>query len=420
MDASDFEKRLAQYAELALTVGLNLQPGQRLLITNVSSGGVALEAAPLVRQLATAAYRAGARFVDVLWADESIKVMRFAQAPRDSFEEYPTWQVAAELEYIERGDAVLSIKADDPDLLQAQDPALVGLARTVAWRHLAPVLKHIERNSTNWLVIAAATPAWAGRIFPELPPAQQVGRLWESIFAMCRVDTADPIAAWRTHVADLTARRDYLNRKRYSALHLTGPGTDLTVGLPAGHLWDSAGMPSKQGIQFIANMPTEEVFTLGDRDRVDGTVKATLPLSYGGTVIEDFTVTFAHGRAVSARAARGETVLRSLLDTDEGAARLGEVALVPHNSPIAQTGRLFLNTLIDENAASHLALGSAYRFSLQGGGNLSEKAFAAAGGNTSLVHVDFMIGSGELDVDGITDEDGVEPVMRRGEWAFAF
>jgi aminopeptidase len=419
MNPSNFEKKLEQYADLAIKVGLNLQPGQRLFITNVSSGGVTLEAAPLVRHLAAAAYRAGARFVDVLWADESLRLMRFAQAPLDSFEEYPTWQVAAELEYIERGDAVLSVKADDPDLLRGQDPALVGLARKVTWQHLAPVMEHIERNSTNWLVIAGATPAWAARIFPEVPAARQVDRLWESIFAMCRVDTVDPVAAWRAHVANLAARRDYLNGKGYSALHFTGPGTDLTVGLPKGHIWNSAGMPSRQGIEFIANLPTEEVFTLGDRGRAEGTVKASLPLSYGGTLIEDFTVTFAEGRAVSTTAARGEAVLRSLLGTDEGAARLGEVALVPHSSPIAKAGRLFLNTLIDENAASHLALGSAYRFSLKSPEALSDDAFAAAGGNTSLVHVDFMIGSGELDVDGVTETGGVEPVMRRGEWTFA-
>jgi aminopeptidase len=419
MNSSDFEKKLAQYAEVALKVGLNLQPGQRLLITNVSSGGVTLEAAPLVRQLAAAAYRSGARFVDVLWADEPLRLMRFERAPRDSFEEYPDWQVAATLEYIERGDAVLSVKADDPDLLRGQDPALVGLARKAAWQHLAPVMEHIERNSTNWLVIAGATRAWAARVFPEVQADQQVDRLWESIFAMCRLDAADPVAAWRAHEANLTARRDYLNGKGYGALHFTAPGTDLTVGLPRGHSWESAGMPSRQGIDFIANLPTEEVFTLGDRWRAEGTVRASLPLSYGGTLIEDFMVTFAQGRVVSATAARGEAVLRSLLDTDDGARRLGEVALVPHSSPIAKTGRLFLNTLIDENAASHLALGSAYRFSLKGVEVLSDEAFAAAGGNTSLVHVDFMIGSGEMDVDGITQSGAVEPVMRRGEWAFA-
>lgn len=419
MNSSDFEKKLAQYAEVALKVGLNLQPGQRLLITNVSSGGVTLEAAPLVRQLAAAAYRSGARFVDVLWADEPLRLMRFERAPRDSFEEYPDWQVAATLEYIERGDAVLSVKADDPDLLRGQDPALVGLARKAAWQHLAPVMEHIERNSTNWLVIAGATRAWAARVFPEVQADQQVDRLWESIFAMCRLDAADPVAAWRAHEANLTARRDYLNGKGYGALHFTAPGTDLTVGLPRGHSWESAGMPSRQGIDFIANLPTEEVFTLGDRWRAEGTVRASLPLSYGGTLIEDFMVTFAQGRVVSATAARGEAVLRSLLDTDDGARRLGEVALVPHSSPIAKTGRLFLNTLIDENAASHLALGSAYRFSLKGVEVLSDEAFAAAGGNTSLVHVDFMIGSGEMDVDGITQSGAVEPVMRGGEWAFA-
>jgi aminopeptidase len=418
MGIPDFDRKLASYADLAIRLGLNLQPGQRLLITNLSSGGVVLEAAPLVRQLAAAAYRAGARFVDVLWADEPLRLLRFEQAPRDSFEEYPTWQVATALEYVERGDALLSVKADDPDLLRAQDPGLVGLARKVTSQKIAPVLEHIERNATNWLVIAAATPAWAARIFPEAEAVEQTDRLWESIFAMCRVGAPDPAAAWRAHVANLVARRDYLNAKRYAALHYSGPGTDLTVGLPQGHLWDSASMPSQQGIEFIANLPTEEVFTLAHRARVDGTVTASRPLSYGGTLIDGFRVTFAEGRAVSVHAERGEAVLRSLVDTDDGAGRLGEVALVPNSSPISQTGRIFLSTLIDENAASHLAFGSAYRFSVEGAENMSAEEFAAVGGNTSLLHVDFMIGSGELDVDGITQEGEVEAVMRRGEWAF--
>jgi aminopeptidase len=418
MRIPDFDRQLANYAELAIKVGLNLQPGQRLLVTNASSGGVVLEAAPLVRQLAAAAYRSGAPFVDVLWADEPLRLLRFQQAPRNSFEEYPDWQVSAALEYIERGDAMLSVKADDPDLLRGQDPGLVSLARQVAARKIRPVLEKVERNATNWLVIAAATPAWAARVFPEAPAAKQVDRLWEAIFAMCRVDTPNPVAAWRAHVADLVARRDYLNAKAYRALHYTGPGTDLTVGLPVGHLWDSAGMPSQQGIDFIANLPTEEVFTLGHRAQVEGTVTASRPLSYGGTLIDGFSVTFAGGRAVNVHAERGEAVLRSLIDTDDGAGRLGEVALVPHGSPISRTGRVFLSTLIDENAASHLAFGAAYRFSLKGAEALTDEAFEAAGGNTSLVHVDFMIGCGELDVDGITADNRVEPVMRRGEWVF--
>jgi len=418
MSIPDFDHKLAGYAELAIRVGLNLQPGQRLLITHAPSGGVVLEAAPLVRQIAAAAYRAGARFVDVLWADESLRLMRFEQAPRDSFDEYPTRLFATALEYIEHGDAMISVKADDPDLLDGQDPALVGLARKVASQKMKPVSEHVERNATNWLVIAAATPAWAARIFPEVPAAEQVDQLWESIFAMCRVDSSDPVAAWQAHVTDLAARRDYLNAKGYSALHYAGPGTDLTVGLPKGHDWSSAGMPSQNGIEFIANLPTEEVFTLAHRGQVEGTVTASRPLSYGGTLIDGFSVTFAEGRAVSIRAARGEVVLRSLIDTDDGAGRLGEVALVPHGSPISQTGRLFLNTLIDENAASHLAFGAAYRFSLRGAEALSDDAFETAGGNTSLVHVDFMIGSGELDVDGVKADGSIEPVMRRGEWAF--
>jgi aminopeptidase len=230
---------------------------------------------------------------------------------------------------------------------------------------------------------------------------------------------ADPIAAWEDHINQLVARSDYLNHKQYVALKLTAPGTDLTVSLPAGHAWQSGRTTSETGIAFTANIPTEEVFTLPHKDRTEGVVSATMPLSYGGSLMEGFSLTFAEGRVVNVTAAKGEAHLRKLIETDEGAGRLGEVALVPHSSPISQSGLLFYNTLFDENAASHIALGRAGKYNIAGGEEMSEEAFGAAGGNHSLIHVDFMIGSGEMDVDGVTDDGTAEPVMRSGEWAFA-
>ena len=416
--SSNFEQMLERYADLALRVGLNLQPGQRLLISDPRSHGVSLHAAPLVRALAARAYQLGARLVDVLWGDEEIYLSRFRHAPHDSFDEYPTWQATACLDAVRRGDALLTIRATDPDLLSGQDPELVSTSQAVTWQQFQPVLEYVTRNATNWLVISAASQGWAAKVFPEVNGDEQVARLWDSIFAMCRVDRPDPVEAWSKHLRQLAVRSDYLTQKRFAALRYAAPDIDLTIGMPEGHVWVGANSLSENGIDFVANMPTEEVFTMPHNQRAEGVVRSSRPLAYAGIVIEDFSLEFAGGRVVKANARKGEAVLRKLIETDEGAARLGEVALVPHSSPISQTNRLFYNVLIDENAASHMALGTAYRFTLRDGEPLTEEAFAAAGGNNSLIHVDFMVGSGQLNVDGVTRDGRVEPIMRNGEWAF--
>jgi aminopeptidase len=250
-------------------------------------------------------------------------------------------------------------------------------------------------------------------VFPGSAPAEQISQLWEAIARLCRLDQPDPVAAWERHLAALARRRDYLNAKRYSALHYKGPGTSLTIGLPDGHLWVSGRSESRSGIPFAPNLPTEEVFTMPHRDRVDGVVRSSKPLSYGGTVIENFGLTFAGGKTVTVTAERGQEVLQRLVDTDAGAGRLGELALVPHSSPVSQSGLLFYNTLFDENAASHVALGSAYKFTMSGGESMDDDTFERVGGNRSGVHVDFVIGSGELDVDGMVPGGATEPLMRR-------
>jgi aminopeptidase len=400
-----FDQRLRAYAELTVRVGLNLQPHQRLLIIGpIANGGASLEAAPLVRHITAAAYAAGARLVETLWGDEALLAARFAHAPRDSFE------------HVEGGNAVLSIYANDPDQLKDAPSDLVAAVQQATARSVRPFREHISRNQTNWGVVAAAAASWAARVFPDVEPSQQVPRLWEAIGRLCRLDQPDPIAAWDTHLNELAARTEQLNRKRYTALRYNGPGTDLTIGLPDGHCWVGGSSVSASGIRFAPNLPTEEVFTMPHKERVDGTVRASKPLSYGGNLIEGFSLRFEGGRVVDVQAERGESVLRTLIAMDAGAARLGELALVPHSSPISQTGRLFYNTLFDENAASHVALGAAYKFTFRGGEALSDDTFEAAGGNRSAAHVDFMIGSGELNVSGVLPDGTIEPVMRQGEW----
>ena len=374
----NLEETLIKYADLIVKVGLNLQPGQRLYIGHASNRGVSLEAAPLVRQVVISAYEAGARFVHVSWGDEAVHLIRFQHAPRDSFEEYPTWEAQAALEFFEQGDAFLTITATDPDLFKDQDPELVATAQKTTYTHLAPAMALLSRNATNWCVAAAAAPRWAAKVFPDLAPHDQVSKLWDTIFKTCRLDREDPVAAWQDHVRELIAKRDYLSSRHYAALKLTAPGTDLTLGLPQIHQWRAARTTSQGGISFIPNLPTEEVFTTPHKDQAEGIVRSTMPLSYGGALIEDFSLTFASGRVVDVHAEAGETILRRLVESDEGASRLGEIALVPHSSPISQTGLLFYNTLFDENAASHLALGRGFKFAMRDGKGLSDEAYEAA------------------------------------------
>jgi aminopeptidase len=414
---TDFDRLLRSYAELTVKVGLNLKPRQRLLIIGpVANGGCSLEAAPLVRQITAAAYDAGARLVETLWGDEALLGARLQRAPKDSFDEFSAWLPKALVDHVENGHAVLSIYANDPDQLKDYPPEPVAAVQQATARAVRPFREHISRNQTNWSVVAAAAEAWAARVYPNLPPAERMTALWGAISRLCRLDRPDPIAAWETHLAELAARTETLNAKQYTALRYSGPGTSLTIGLPNGHCWVGGRSASASGIRFAPNLPTEEVFTMPHKDRVDGTVRSTKPLSYGGTLIEGFSLTFAGGRVVDVKAEKGEDVLRRLVKMDGGAARLGELALVPHNSPVAQSGLLFYNTLFDENAASHVALGAAYKFTLRGGEKMSDDEFDQAGGNRSAAHVDFMIGSSELDVDGVLAGGGAEPLMRRGDW----
>jgi aminopeptidase len=274
----------------------------------------------------------------------------------------------------------------------------------------------ITRHDINWTIVSCATPAWAKAVFPDLPQDEAMRRLWDAIFAASRADQPDPVAAWKEHDAKLHTWAERMNQSRFSALHFKGPGTDLKVGLADDHLWLGGGTTAGNGRYCIPNMPTEEVFTTPHKDRVEGQVTSTKPLSHQGTMIEGIKVRFEGGRIVEAHASRGEQVLQRMIDTDDGARRLGEVSLVPHSSPIAASGLLFNNTLYDENAACHIALGQAYSNCVKDGDKLKSEELAARGANDSLIHVDWMIGSGKIDVDGITADGKAEPVMRQGEW----
>lgn len=414
-----FGNKLEKYAELTLEIGLNLQPGQRLLIgVPVYNSGVPLEAAPLVRLLTAKAYQMGARYVDVIWGDDEILLARITNAPRDTFDAYPSWKAELLLDYVRGGDAILTVLGNDPDMFRGQDPELISLLQKIVLERTDPAMEYVRRSDVNWSVIAVPVQNWAAKVLPDLPPELQLEKLWDAIFRTCRLDTENPVEAWQTHIRQLIERCEYLNRKRYAKLRFTAPGTDLTIGLPEGHIWVNAHMSNQDGVPFTANIPTEEIFTSPHKGMADGVVRASMPLSYGGSLFEDFSMTFQDGKVLEIKAKKGREALQKLVETDMGACRLGEVALVPHPSPVSQTGLLFYNILLDENAATHLALGSAYKFSLEGGRSMSQEDFAAAGGNQSILHIDFMIGSEYMDVDGITAPGHTEPVMRKGKWAF--
>lgn len=414
----NFQTLMKKYAELAVKVGLNLQSGQKLILHHLRNGGVPIETAPFIRELVASAYRAGSPLVDVQWRDDEISLIRFENAPRDSFREFPAYRAQGILDVIESGGAMFTISAIDPDLLDGQDHDLVDIQQRAFLEAWKPISTHIGKNTVNWTVICIPVEGWAEKIFPDLPAEEQMPAMWDALFKICRVYENDPVAAWEAHLADLQRRSDYLNSKAYRELHYSGPGTDLRIGLPSGHVWRSAGFKTQSGIPFTANIPTEEVFTLPDRHAVEGTIRSTRPLVYTGNVIDQFSLTFKGGKVVDFSAERGEKTLANLLKTDEGSSMLGEVALVPNSSPISQSGLLFYNTLLDENASCHLAFGNAYQFSLEGGESMSAEDFASHGGNSSLVHSDFMVGSGELDIDGIGEDGTVEAVLRSGEWAF--
>jgi aminopeptidase len=333
------EAMLRAYADLTVKIGLNVQPHQRLLIIGpIANGGASLEAAPLVREITASAYRAGARLVETLWGDEAALAARLQYAPRDSLDEFSAWLPAALVQHVEGGHAVLSIYANDPDQLKDAPPDLVATLQHATARRVRPFREHISRNQTNWAVVAAAAASWAARVFPGVDPCEGVNRLWDAIARLCRLDRSDPIEAWENHLRDLAARTELLNRKQYTALRYTGPGTSLTIGLPPGHVWVGGRSTNAAGIVFAPNLPTEEVFTMPHKDQVDGVVRSTKPLSYGGTLIENFTLRFEGGRVVEVTAERNQGVLQRLVDMDPGAARLGELALVPHSSPVAAPG----------------------------------------------------------------------------------
>ena len=321
-------------------------------------------------------------------------------------------------EIIEKGGSFLWIDAEDPDLLTGIPAKRLSNSQKAAGKALERYRQAVGSDKVAWSIVAIPSQKWAAKVFPELEPEEQIAALWEAIFNTVRIGRGDAVSLWKEHIEFLEKRATQLNGHRFEKLHYTAPGTDLTIALPDKHIWMSGASKSPQGNPFIANMPTEEVYTVPLKNGVDGFVSNTKPLVYQGNIIDGFTLTFEAGKIVKAQADKGEELLTEMISSDEGAAYLGEVALVPHQSPISDSGLLFFNTLFDENASNHLAIGDSYPTCYEGARDLERGQLAAIGLNTSIVHEDFMIGSAEMDIDGITADGSKIPVFRKGNWAF--
>jgi aminopeptidase len=402
---------LERLADVAIGTGLNLQPGQQLVLTGSA------ETLPLLRRIAVAAYKAGASVVTPILSDEAITRARYKHGADNSFDAAPDWLFAGMGQAYEANAARLHVSSENPMALSDMDADKVGRASKANAIAYKPALEKISSFAINWSIISYPGRAWAQLVFPEMSADDAQAALAKAIFAASRVDCDDPVAAWDQHNIDLATRRDWLNDQRLDALHFKGSGTDLTVGLADGHLWSGGAAEAKNGITCNPNIPTEEVFTTPHAARVNGTARASKPLSHQGSLIENIEVHFENGRIVKASATRGEEVFQKLIETDEGASRLGEVALVPHASPISESGLLFYNTLYDENAACHIALGQCYKDCLVDADDISDKDLKARGGNSSLIHVDWMIGGAETEITGITQNGERVPVFRGGNWA---
>ncbi len=407
-----FDQKLDRLAEVAVRVGLNLQKGQELVLTAPTDG------LPLVRRIVEQAYKAGAKFVTTLISDDEIALARYRCAPDESFDFAPEWFYNGIANAFRSGAARMGITGANPALLAGQDPQKVSRANIAMSKAYKPAMELITRHDINWTIVAAATPAWAELVFPGEPEELAMGKLWDAIFRTSRITGDDPVADWKRHGENLKQRVDLLNAKRYHSLRFFTPdgATDLTVGLADQHLWAGGGTTAGNGIYCQPNIPTEECFTTPHKDRVHGVVTASKPLSHQGTLIENIRCRFEDGRIVEVTATKGEEAIQKLIATDDGARRLGEVALVPHNSPIAQSGVLFWNTLFDENAASHIALGQAYSTCIINGEKMSDEELGKLGANESIIHVDWMIGGPTMNIDGISATGTAEPLMRHGDW----
>lgn len=409
----NLEEKLEQYAALTIEMGVNLQEGQELVIR------CPIECAAFARLLAKKAYEKGAREVIMSWSDETCSKLKYTHSPLEVFEKMPPWQAEFNNYYADRGAAFLSVHASDPEAMKGVDPKKITASAKASYEACESFYTKMETNVIPWNVISVPTVAWAKKVFPNCSEEEAVEKLWDAILKAVRVDCDDPIKAWQEHKKSFKEKSAFLNKKQFKALHYQNSlGTDVMVGMPENHIWDGGGDVTQDGLPFCPNMPTEEIFSAPHKDKIDGVIVSSMPLNHNGNLIENFRFTFKDGKIVDYSAEVGEELLKHILETDEGSLHLGEVALVPYDSPISNMNILFYNTLFDENASCHFALGSCYPTCVENGCDLSKEELAEAGLNDSINHIDFMVGTKDLNITGI-EADGTEtPIFRDGNWAF--
>lgn len=412
MVLNNFNELIEKYANLFVTTGVGVKEGDTVSLR------VSVDNAQLGRAITKAAYEKGAKEVIVDWSDDAISRLTYEYQDKETLTNVPDYQIEKMNYLLDNNASRIGIISSDPDNLAGLDGDKIAMTQKALGEAMKPMRTATQANKISWTLGAAASPQWAAKVFPDLETEEeQVDALWNAIFEAVHLYDEDPVATWAEKDKTLEAKAEELNKEKFTALHYTAPGTDLTIGLPKGHRWEGAGSDNVFGNRFMANMPTEEVFTAPDANRIDGVVVSTKPLSYAGSIIEGMEFHFENGRVTKVTAERGEEVIQKLVEQDEGSASLGEVALVPHESPISQSGLIFFNTLFDENASNHVALGSAYAFNLEGGTEMSEEELKEAGLNRSATHVDFMIGSEEMNIDGIKEDGSRVPIFRNGTWA---
>ena len=411
MTLSNFNESLKKYAELAVDIGVAVNPGDTVYVQ------ISVDQAQMARLIVEAAYQRGAAEVQVQWFDDVLKRLDMAHMANERLFNIPAF-VKGQFDYwVDHQAKRITVVSSDPDNLAGIDSNRIAKYQEAFAKAYKRLMEAISSMSISWTIIGAASPRWAQKVFPDAAtPEEATELLWEAIFKTTRIDQPDPEAAWKAHDQKLREKAAWLNNEQFDQLHYMAPGTDLVVGLPKNHIWEGAGAFNPRGEEFMANMPTEEVFTAPDFRRIDGTVASTKPLSYGGNILEDMHFTFKDGQIVEAHAKQGDDVLQNLLKTP-GARSLGEVSLVPDPSPISQSGLIFFNTLFDENASDHMALGQAYPFSVKDGVAMTNEQRAAAGLNQSPTHVDFMMGSAAMNIDGIKPDGTIIPIFRNGDWA---
>lgn len=407
------ENLLKKYAKLTIYQGVNVQKNQTLVISSP------IECAEFTRMLVEEAYIKGAKEVVVQWNDELTGKLKYKYSPMEVFETVPEWVKESRLSYAKEGACFLSISASDPELLKDVDPKKVATFRKASSIASREFSSRLMSNENAWSIVSIPTVGWAKKVFPNVSEDEAVEKLWDAIFKIVRVDSQDPVKAWEEHKNTLKKNMDFLNSKRFKSLHYTNSlGTDLIIELPEKHLWAGGAEFTQDGTEFIANMPTEEIFSMPKKTGVNGKVVSSMPLNYGGNLINNFSLTFKDGKVVDFSAEEGYETLKNLLDTDEGAKYLGEVALVPYNSPISNSNIIFFNTLYDENASCHLAFGKAYSLCIKDGEKMSEEELLKEGANDSLTHVDFMIGTKDLQITGTTYDNEKFDIFVNGNWAF--